>query len=235
MKAIKKLINNKFFPYIIIMILSAFICIPLFEMNMSEYNEARIHIGRIVSVKEIIKSGIFPNFISSKHMLGFGYALNIFYGVFTTYIPILISLITGSGILALKIFTLITVILSGITMYDFVLELIEDTKKQNNINNLESNTEERNIKYDKLKIIALLASLIYIAAPYKLTDIYARTAVGEYTAFIFIPLVFRGLYKLINDKKKASLYIIIGAVRTNIITYNNYHICSNFCCYVFIM
>ena len=161
-------------------------------------------------------------------MLGFGYALNIFYGVLTTYIPILISLITGSGILALKIFTLITVILSGITMYDFVLELVEDT-------NLKLNPKEKIIACNNLKIIALLASLIYIAAPYKLTDIYARTAVGEYTAFIFIPLVFRGLYKLINDKKKANLYIIIGAVRTDTITYNNYHICSNFCNYVFIM
>ncbi len=194
MKAIKRIINNKFFPYIIIFALSTIICIPLFEMNMSEYNEARIHIGRIVSVKQIILDGIFPNFISSKHMLGFGYALNIFYGVLTTYIPILISFITGSGILALKIFTLITVAVSGITMYNFVLEIAED------------------IGYDKSKLIALIASLIYIAAPYKLTDIYARTAVGEYTSFIFIPLVFRGLYKLINGKDKANVYIIIGAV-----------------------
>lgn len=58
----------------------------------------------------------------------------------------------------------------------------------------------------------MIASLIYIAAPYKLTDIYARTAVGEYTAFIFIPLVFKGLYKLIKGKDKANIYIIAGAV-----------------------
>lgn len=192
MKAVKKIINNKFFPYIIITILSIVICIPLFEMNVSEYNEARIHIGRIVSVKQIILDGVFPNFISSKHMMGFGYALNIFYGVLTTYIPVFISFITGSGILALKLFTTLTVALSGIVMYNFVLELASDAKKT--------------------KLIALIASLIYIAAPYKLTDIYARTAVGEYTSFIFIPLVFRGLYKLIKDKEKANIYIITGAV-----------------------
>lgn len=234
MKLVKDIINNKFFPYIIITILSIIICIPLFAMNMSEYNEARIHIGRIVSVKQIILDGVFPNFISGKHMMGFGYALNIFYGVLTTYIPVLISFIIGSGILALKIFTVITVAISGITMYNFVLELAMDSEKlkSKDTNKQEkTNTEQFNIA----KLIALLASLIYIAAPYKLTDIYARTAVGEYTAFIFIPLVFRGLYKLINDKEKANRYIIIGAVRTYIISYNNHHICGNFCCDIFIM
>ncbi len=221
MKAVKKIIDNKFFPYIIITILSIIICIPLFAMNMSEYNEARIHIGRIVSVKQIILDGVFPNFISAKHMMGFGYALNIFYGILTTYIPVLISFITGSGIWALKIFTLITVAISGITMHNFVLEITTDSQKLK--------------AFNVTKFTALLASLIYIAAPYKLTDIYARTAVGEYTAFIFIPLVFRGLYKLINDKEKANLYIIIGAVRINIITYNNDYICGNFCCNIFTM
>lgn len=148
MKSINKIFNNKFFPYIIIIALSMIICIPLFEMNLSEYNEARIHIGRIVSVKQIILDGVFPNFISSKHMKGFGYALNIFYGVLTTYIPILISFITGSGILALKIFTLITVALSGVTMYNFVLELAEDLQKQK-----ENNKDNEELKIKKIRHI----------------------------------------------------------------------------------
>lgn len=222
MKSVKRIINNKYFPYIIIIALSTIICIPLFEMNMSQYNEARIHIGRIVSVKQIILDGVFPNFISSKHMMGFGYALNIFYGPLTTYIPILISWIIGSGIWSLKIFTLITVALSGIVMYNFVLELAIDAK-ENNANKEDkrnSSSKKYDIKQDEInikdlniaKLIALIASLIYIAAPYKLTDIYARTAVGEYTSFIFIPFVFRGLYKIINGKDKANTYIIIGAV-----------------------
>lgn len=188
MEQIEKIIKSKYTPYIIILILSIVIMIPLFTMNLSEYNEARIHIGRIVGVKEILAQKIFPSFINSKHMLGFGYALNIFYGPLTTYIPILLSYITNSGIIALKVFTLITVFLSGITMYNFIYEI------------------------SKSKKIALISSLIYILAPYKLTDIYSRNAVGEYTSFIFIPLVFSGIYKLLNNNKKQAIYIITGAV-----------------------
>lgn len=188
MEQIEKIIKSKYTPYIIILILSIVIMVPLFTMNLSQYNEARIHIGRIEGVKEIISEKIFPSFISSKHMLGFGYALNIFYGPLTTYIPILISIFTTSSILALKIFTIITVSLSGITMYNFIYEI------------------------SKSKKIALISSLIYILAPYKLTDIYSRNALGEYTSFIFIPLVFSGIYKLLNNNQKQSLYIIIGAV-----------------------
>lgn len=195
MKLIEKIIKSKYTPYIVIILLSTIAMIPLFTMNLSEYNEARIHISRIIEIKELIPQNIFANLISPKHMLGFGYALGIFYGPITTYIPILISYITASSILSLKIFTLLTVILSGFTMYNFILEI------------------------SKSKKIALISALIYILAPYKLTDIYSRNAVGEYTAFIFIPLVLHGIYKLLGAKesnekqslKKANILIILGA------------------------
>lgn len=143
---------------------------------------------RVASIKDVIVNNIFPSFISSKHMMGFGYALNIFYGPITTYIPILFSFLFNSSIIGLKIFTLLTIILSGITMYNFILTI------------------------SKRKSVAFLASLIYIAAPYKLTDIYSRNAVGEYTSFIFIPLIFNGLYELLKGNQKKHYLIVIGAV-----------------------
>ena len=184
---LEKLKKNKYVPYIIIFISSLIISFVFFTMNLSEYNEARIHIGRIIAIKQVLLDGIFPSFISPKHMLGFGYALNIFYGAITTYVPILFSFIGNSSIVGLKIFTFFTVFLSGITMYKFLLEI------------------------SKRRLIALLGAIIYIIAPYKLTDIYSRNAVGEYTAFIFIPLVFLGLHKLLYEKKR-NYYLLIGAV-----------------------
>ena len=172
----------------IIILLGIVISSSLFTMNLKEYNEFRIHIGRVVSIKEAIKDKVFPPFISYKHMMGFGYALNIFYGVLTTYVPILISLITGSSIMAIKVYTLITVILSGIMMYVFVNRITKN------------------------KVASLIASLIYMSCPYKICDIYARNALGEYTAFIFLPMVFQGIYEIINDKdKNGKYYLIIGA------------------------
>lgn len=191
MNKIKSIFNkiwkNKFLPYIIIIMLGILICMPLFRMTLNKYNEFRIHIGRVVSIREVLKDGIFPPYISYKHMNNFGYALNIFYGVLTTYIPILISLITGSCILALKLFTILVVILSGITMYKFAYEITNR------------------------KLPSLITALVYMAAPYKFCDIYSRNAVGEYTAFVFIPMVFQGIYQLLNDNKKGNYYLVIGA------------------------
>ncbi len=143
---------------------------------------------RIVSVKEIILDKIFPCFINAKQMQGFGYAVNIFYGPLTTYIPILFSVFTKSSILGLKIFTFLTVLFSGTVMYNFIY------------------------KVSKKKMIALISALIYISAPYKLTDIYSRNAVGEYSAFVFIPIVFSGLYDIFNGNKKKHYLLVIGAV-----------------------
>ena len=185
--------KNKLIPYFIIALISLISLIPFFSMNLSFCNEARIHIARIVSVKQIISEGVFPPFISYKHMCGFGYALNIFYGALTTYIPIIISYITKSEIIALKVYTLLVVALSGFTMFNFVKYIVKDDKKSS--------------------LIALIAAIIYILAPYKLTNIYSRNAVGEYTAFIFIPMVFQGLYSLLNSKKdRKEYYIAIGAI-----------------------
>lgn len=41
------------------------------------------------------------------------------------------------------------------------------------------------------KIASLIAAVLYIAAPYKLTNLYSRNAMGEYIAFIFITYIFQ--------------------------------------------
>jgi uncharacterized membrane protein YfhO len=50
--------------------------------------------------------------------------------------------------------------------------------------------------------------------PYHLNDMYIRNALGEFLSFIFIPLVFLGLYNLLNKEKREWL-LIVGAVRFN--------------------
>ncbi len=183
---IEKIKNSKIIPYVIIIIVAIIVTFPLFKMTLSDYNEFRIHINRVSAIKQVIGEGLFPPTINSKYMNGFGYALNIFYGPITTYIPIIISLFTNSSILSIKIFTVLTVILSGITMYILIKRITNR------------------------KLPALIGSLIYMVAPYKLTNIYSRNAVGEYTAFIFIPLVFMGINELLDKNYKKHYLIIIG-------------------------
>ena len=184
----KKILKNRFTPYILIILLTAVISAPIFTMNLALNNEAILHMSRFVAVDEIIKDGIFPPIINYKFMEGFGYALNLFYGPLTTYIPIILLNIFNTAGMAFKIFSVLTIVLSAITMYKFMFSVT------------------------KRKSMSLIASLIYISVPYKLSNIYSRNAIGEYTAFIFIPVVFEGLYNLINEDKKKHFLLIIGIV-----------------------
>ena len=77
-------------PYAVILILTIIISAPMFTMNLALNNEAILHMSRIIAIDEVIKDGNFPAIINSKFMDGFGYALNLFYGPLTTYVPIIL-------------------------------------------------------------------------------------------------------------------------------------------------
>lgn len=191
-----KIKNSKYIGYLLVIILSCIFMAPIFSMDLSQNSEYRIHMSRVLAINSVIKDGIFPPIIASNFMRGFGYALNLFYGPITTYVPIILLNIFGNSGLAIKIFAFFTVIFSGYTMYHFIFGVT------------------------KRKSIATLGALIYISAPYKLSNIFDRGAVGEYTAFIFIPLVFEGIYKIINDNKNSYILCIgiIGLVLTHTIS-----------------
>lgn len=193
---IQKVMHSKYIGYIIIFIVSSIIIAPIFSMDLTQNNEAKLHMARILSIDSVLKDGFFPPIIDYSYMNGFGYALNLFYGPLTTYIPIILLNILGTSGLAFKVFTYFTLILSGITMYKFIYSVT------------------------KRKSIATIGAIIYISAPYKLSNIYSRNAVGEYTAFIFIPLVFEGLYNIINNKKNGYLLCIgiIGLILSHTIS-----------------
>ena len=193
---IQKVMHSKYIGYIIIFILSSIIIAPIFTMDLTQNNEAKLHMARILSIDSVLKDDFFPPIIDYSYMNGFGYALNLFYGPLTTYIPIILLNILGTSGLAFKVFTYFTLILSGVTMYKFIYSVT------------------------KRKSIATIGAIIYISAPYKLSNIYSRNAVGEYTAFIFIPLVFEGLYNIINNKKNNYILCIgiIGLILSHTIS-----------------
>lgn len=60
--------------------------------------------------------------------------------------------------------------------------------------------------------VALFSAIIYLIAPYKLGDVYKRYAIGEFASFVFMPLLFIGVYSLFNKDGKKHYYIAIGAI-----------------------
>ncbi len=184
--------KNKIKDYIIIFVISVIISIPLLTSNFDIYADDGIqHIARLMGTYQTITEGEFPPVIMSNFCNGFGYSWNIFYSPITAFVPLIFSLITNSFELMLKLFMILVTFLSGIAMYEFVK------------------------KVTKNKYAGMLAAIIYILAPYRLTDMYMRIAIAELTSFIFLPIVFHGIYNIFNSEEKSmkkSLILTLGAV-----------------------
>lgn len=67
-------------------------------------------------------------------------------------------------------------------------------------------------KVTNKRAIALFSAIIYLIVPYKLGDVYIRFAIGEFAAFVFLPILFIGMYSLFNQDGKKHYYIAIGAI-----------------------
>lgn len=192
-KIMKKILKNKnILSYLIIFFVSIFLSIPLFSKYMNiTIDDGIQHIYRLVgtnnSIIECFKNGnIFPVIISN-FCNEFGYSWNIFYSPLTAYIPLIFKIFTNSYILSLKIYIWLSVFLSGI----FMQKLVKNISKSD--------------------IASVISAIIYMSAPYHLTDIYTRMAVAEISVFVFLPMLFIGLHNLMHKKQKYGFYIVISA------------------------
>ena len=185
---LKNIIENKWTHYIIIAIIGLLISIPMLNMQIIETHDGSIHLLRIIGLNNSMKNSEFPFLIAPYYCRDFGYSMSAIYPQLVTYIPFLFAMITKSFNLGLKIFAMLTIPISGICMYNFTKETT------------------------KRKDISFLSAIIYMTFPYRFEDIFTRYAIGEFTAFIFLPIVFHGLYNLINGDRKKHFYIAIGAI-----------------------
>ena len=67
--------------------------------------------------------------------------------------------------------------------------------------------------------MAVVTAVAYSIAPYRLVDLYARHAVGEYSAMIFFPVIALAMYRIYTEDVKSwkrynrnSLLLAIGMV-----------------------
>lgn len=190
MDKVKKILQRENTKNILILfIVSIFICLPLLSNKLDiMYDDGIQHVSRLIGTYQSICEGQNFPVIMSKLCNNFGYSWNLFYSPITAYLPLIFKLIGASFIGCLKLFMFLVVFLSGITMYFFVKEVTKNKK------------------------VALLAGIFYIFAPYRLTDMYARNALAELTSFVFLPMVFHGLYGILKQKPKKEYLLIFGAI-----------------------
>lgn len=201
---------SKLMPYIIILIATLAISIPLFNKNLNMYRDDGIqHICRLMGTYQSITEGQFFSVIMSNFCNGFGYSWNIFYSPLTAYLPLILKIFQVSYTNCIKVFMFIVVYLSGIAMFNFTNKV---TKNKN---------------------IAVLSAILYVLAPYRLTDMYVRNALAELTSFVFIPIVFNGLYTIVNEGKKS--YLLTWATVGLILTHTVITMYTAILCFIYLL
>ncbi len=181
----KKILKAK---YIILIIISTtIILLNLFIKPRYYGHDTVFHTANIMKLSKTINiNNIFGNNIITFQVNPYGYGTWLFYPklphLLGAYLYKIFNIYTS-----MKIVYFITTLLSIITMY-YLSKIIYKNKK-----------------------IALLSSLIYLTAPYHICEIYIRDAYAENFMFLATPLIFLGLYNLLeNNYKKFYIFFILG-------------------------
>lgn len=161
------------------------------------------HLARIQGIADGISNGQIPVLINPLPYNGYGYADPIMYGNVFLYIPALILLCGVKLTTAYNIYVVLVNVLTVFLCYYSIKGMTKD------------------------KVIAIVATVLYTLSPYRITDIYVRNAVGEYTAMAFLPLIVYGMYRIytddLKDKKKSFDFLplaigISGVIQSHILS-----------------
>lgn len=173
--------------------MSLFSCLPLFFTGIHPGHDIYFHLMRIEAIAAELHSGHFPVRIGSLWLGGYGYPASIYYGDILLYFPAILRLF-GVGIsTAYKIYIFVITLLTSASAVLFFDKMFKSWK------------------------VSLLVSLTYVTASYRLTDIFVRSAVGEYSVMIFFPIILYALWNIycnenkgIRNNLKNGLILAIG-------------------------
>ncbi len=184
-------------------ILVAILCLPLMIKGMPGGHDLDFHLRRIQGLSYGILDGILPVKIQPNWFHGYGYAVSVFYGDIFLYVPAILHILGMPLVTAYKIYVLI---INGMTLFIASYCFTKITRE---------------------RWIGLTCAILYTFSLYRLTDVYTRAAVGEYTAMMFLPFLALGwhlaLSEEVDDKRYRYnyLYLVVGytgIIQTHIIS-----------------
>lgn len=150
--------------------------------------DIEFHAQRLVAIAAEMKNGLGIYRIYTTVCEGYGYASPMFYGdIFMYPFAALVACGVSVGI-AFRLFLASIMVAAYASMYCCV-------------------------KSVKGKNVAVVAAYLYAFSPILLEDIFIRYAVGEAMAFIFIPIVLLGYYRIViepKDERFDWIYLALG-------------------------
>jgi hypothetical protein len=140
------------------------LCYPIIFKGYLTGADFRVHLLWNQQFSKSFHTGLlYPQWVSDVN-LGCGSPSFIFYPPFTFFITGMLSFFTKEVLVLLNLSGFLGMFLSGITMYIFCRVYLT-------------------------RPYALFSSIIYMGLPYHLFDLYTRSALAEFWAFVWFPLI----------------------------------------------
>lgn len=179
-------------------------CVPEMTRGMCTGHDGAFHLLRIEGLAEGLRLGEFPVRMQSNWMEGYGYPVSVYYGDILLYIPALLRLIGFSVAQSYKAYLFLINLGTTLIAYTCFYKIVKNSRA------------------------ALFGTAGYVFAIYRLTNVYVRLAVGEYSAIMFLPLILLAVYRIYTEDAgelrkyiKNALILTIGMtglVQTHLIS-----------------
>ncbi len=157
--------------------------LPLMVDYLSgDAHDLPFHLMRIEGLKNGLVEGMFPVKIQPGWLNGHGYAVSVFYGDLFLYPSALLRLF---GVSLQTVYRLYVLTVNTATAF-LAWHCFSGMGKS--------------------KKIGLVCTCVYTMNIYRMTCIYGRAAVGEYTAMVFLPLVLYGFWLAYTEPEGSSAH-----------------------------
>lgn len=175
----------------ILVFASFFASLPLLTDSLFWGHDLDFHLNRIMALANGLESGHIFVPIQTEVLNGYGYASPLFYSQLFLYVPAILYNLAVPIQVCYQIYAILVNIMTCWIAYYSFRGIVRDSK------------------------IAAAGALIYLLSAYRITNLYIRAAVGEYTAMAFFPLIVYGFVRVYTkDEKELGirdyLPIVIG-------------------------
>lgn len=167
-----------------------FSSLPCFYRLIYIGHDLDFHMARVAEIASGIIAGNWLVKIEPNMINGYGYATPLFYPQLFLYIPAILYVIGFPLLRAYQIFTIVINAATCLIAY-FCFDKIVKNKK-----------------------IAVFGALLYVLAPYRISELYVAARLGEILSMVFFPLFIYGMISIYTSKEKITfrqyLPLVIG-------------------------
>lgn len=175
---------KKYIPLLLLLVIGLIPLMDLFHPGLPITHDGQDHVARIANFYQGLKEGnIIPRWAGNLNW-GYGHPILMFLYPLPSYIASFFHFLGFSLVDSTKLVFGLGFLASGVAMYMWLKTFLSEEA-------------------------SLAGGILYMFAPYRFVDLYVRGALGEATAFIFLPLSLYFLAKK-NINKKISIGLALS-------------------------